>query len=61
MYAVRGEILFCEVDNIVTYLIVAYNYKNSVWAAHRLTHKKGFHATLTFVLEIRGVNVVAST
>ena len=48
-------------DDFITYLIVACDGETSVRASQRVTYKKGLHATATFVLEIRGVNVVTST
>ena len=48
-------------DDIFTYLIVMCDDKTAVRSAQRLTHRKGLHATITLVLEIRGVNVVTNT
>ena len=60
-YSVRVEYLYCEVDDLVMYLIVMCNEKTSVGAAQRVTHQKYLHATVAFVLGVRWVNVVTST
>ena len=40
MYAVRGEVLSENVDDIVTYLIVIFDDDTSVAASERVTHRK---------------------
>ena len=39
---VRGGILFCEVDDIVMYIILKFNDKTAVRSYHRMRHKKVF-------------------
>ena len=53
--------MFCGVGDLVTYIIVACYYKTSVREPQRVKHSKGWHETVVFVLEFRGVNVVTST
>ena len=48
-------------DDLVTYLIVMCDYKTSVRVPQRMMHRKGLHATVLFILEVKGVNVVTST
>ena len=48
-------------DDRVASLIVTFDYKTSVAAAERVMHQKGMHATVAFILEVRGVNVITST
>ena len=48
-------------DDVFTYIIVVCNDKTSVKSAQHVTHQKGLHATVAFMLEYRGVNIVAST
>ena len=50
--------MFCEVYDIVAYLIMTCDDDLSVRAAHHMTYQKGLHSTIVFVLEVRGVNVV---
>ena len=61
MYTVRGESFLCRVDYIVTYLVVTCDDESTIRAAQRVMHRRGFHATVAFVLDIGGVNVVTST
>ena len=61
MYKVRGERLFWEVDYLVTYLVVACDEDTAVRTDQCVTHQKGLNATITLVLDIRGVNIVMST
>ena len=53
--------MFQEVDDIVTYLIVTGNDDITIRAAQRMMHREGLHTTVTFVLEIWGVNIVTNT
>ena len=46
--------------DLVTYLIVTCDENNSVREAQRVLHQKGLHATVAFVLEVRGINIVTS-
>ena len=48
-------------DDLVTYLIVTCDDETSGREYQHVTHQKVFHATVTFVLDVRGVNVVTST
>ena len=50
-----------EADTIITYLIVTYDDETSVAESERATHQKGLQATVTFILKVRRVNVIAST
>ena len=52
-YTVGGEGLSSEVDDLITYLIVTCDDKTSVAADKRVTHRKGLHATVTFIMEVR--------
>ena len=61
MYVVRGEILFCEVYNFFTYLVVACNDNSGIRADQHVTHQNKIHATVAFILKIGGVNLVLST
>ena len=45
-------------DDIVTYLIVTCDDKTFVISDERMTHQKGLHETITFILEVRGLKVV---
>ena len=53
--------MYVKVDDIVIYLIVMYDSKTYVAAAERVTHQKFLHANVTFLLEVRGVNIILST
>ena len=53
-YKVRGEGLYCKVDDLVTYLIVTCNDDTPVSVYERVTHQKGLHATVAFLLGVRG-------
>ena len=57
----RGEGLSFDVDDLVTYLIVTCDDETSVRTAQCVMHRKDFHATAVFVLEVREVNLVTST
>ena len=48
-------------DDLVTYLIVAGDDKTSVATAEIVTHRSGLHATVKFILEVRGVIVITRT
>ena len=61
MYVERLESLFCNVDDIVTYIIVTCNEKAAIRVDQRVTHQKHLHATVGLVFEIGGLNVVTST
>ena len=50
-----------EVDDLVLHLIVVYNDKTYISAAESMTHQKGLHVTVKFILKVRGVKVIAST
>ena len=50
-----------EVDNLVTYLIVICNNKTSSDAAERVMCRKVLQVTITFILNVRGVNVLTIT
>ena len=50
-----------KVDYIVTYLIVTDNYKTSAAAAECAMHRKVLQATVTFLLNVIGVNVITAT
>ena len=49
--------MYCEGGDLVTYLIVMCDDKTSIREAQRVTHLKVLHTTVTFILEVRGVNV----
>ena len=53
--------MFCEVDDLVTYLIVACNYETAIMADQHVTSRKSLHGTIALVLEVRGVKVVTIT
>ena len=57
-YTVRGERLFFDVGDIVTYLIVTCDDKTVVRADQCVRHQNVLHATFAFVLEVMGLNVV---
>ena len=59
-YAVRGESLFFKVDDIVTYLIGTCNDETVVRETQHAMHQKGLHATVAFVLDVRGFNEIQS-
>ena len=44
-----------------TYLIGMCDYETSVRADQHVMHRKVLHATVAFVLEVRGVEVITST
>ena len=60
MYSVRGEVSSGKADDLCTYLIVMFNYETSVAVSERVMHKKGLQETVTFLLKVRGVNVITS-
>ena len=57
----EGRLLSGEVDDLVMYLIVTCNDKTYVAVYERMMHQKGLHETTTFILEVRGVNVMMRT
>ena len=57
----RGEILFCEVDDLVTNIIVTCNDETAIREDQCVTDRAILHATDTLVLDIGGVNVVKIT
>ena len=48
-------------DYLVKYLILTFDDKTSVAIAERVMHQKVLHATIKFILKVRGVNVITST
>ena len=52
-----GEGLFCEADDLVTYLIVAYDDKTSVRADQSVMHLNGMHAIATFLCRLGGLSL----
>ena len=60
-YKVRGEGLYCKVDDLVTYLIVTWDDETSVATAECVMHRKGLQATVKFILNVRWVNGITST
>ena len=61
VYAGSGKGLSGEVDDIVTYIIVTGDDETSVATSGRKMHGKGLQATVTFLLKVRGVDVITST
>ena len=57
MYAIRGEGLYFEVDDIITYFIVAYDDKTSVRADQSVMHLNGMHAIATFLCRLGGLSL----
>ena len=55
------ERLFYEVDDLVTYLVLMCDGETTVRESQRVTHQKDLHATVAFVLEVRGVKFLMST
>ena len=53
--------MYCKVDDIIMYVIVACNDKTSIRLDQQVTHQKSMHATVKFILEVRGFNVLVST
>ena len=53
--------MFCEVGDLVTYIILAHNDKTDIRSSQRMNHQKGLHATVTLVFDIKVFNVVTST
>ena len=51
----EGRGFFCEVDYLFAYLILTCNYKTSIREDQRVTLQNNFHATVTFVLKVRGL------
>ena len=60
VYAVRGEELSGKVDYLIRYLIVIFYEETFITAAEHVTHQNYLHATITFILEVRGVNFITS-
>ena len=56
-----GYGLSVDVDYLVKYLILTFDDKTSVAIAERVMHQKVLHATIKFILKVRGVNVITST
>ena len=46
---------------LVMYPIVMFDEDTYIREDQLLAHRKGLHATVAFILEVRGVNVVTST
>ena len=57
----KGRGLSGKVDDIVMYLIVTCDDKTSVAIYECVTHQKGLHATVVFLLEVNGVNIIKIT
>ena len=51
----------CKVDELITHLGMACNDNPPVIAVDSVTHGKGVIATITFILEVRGVKIVTCT
>ena len=49
------------VDDLFKYLIVMYNEKTYIRASECVTHIRGIHSTVTYILWVKGVKVVTST
>ena len=53
--------MYGDVDDLVMFLIVACNDETSVAAAGPPTYQKCLHATVAFLLEVRGVIIITGT
>ena len=61
MYEMRKEGFSEEVGDFVTYTIVVCDDDASIAAAERMKHQTVLHETVTFLLEVRGFNIITST
>ena len=61
MYAVRGEGSFSEVQELITQFIVTFDDKASVDEDKSMAYGEGQREAVTFVLEIKGVNIITCT
>ena len=57
----RLEVLSGMVDYLVMYLIVTFDDETYIAADECMTHQKGLQETVTFILRVRGVNVIMIT
>ena len=48
-------------DDLVAYLVVKYDDETSIAEDERINYRKGLHATIAFILEVRAVNLIMST
>ena len=55
------EVLSCKVDDIVNHFVMTRNDETPVIAVNPEKHGKGLISTITFFLEVRGVNIVTCT
>ena len=55
-----GEVLSGKVDDPVTYIIATCNDETSIAASEGVMHQKGLQTTVTFLLEVRGINMIKS-
>ena len=60
-YAFRGEGLSVEVDDLVTNLIGTCYGESFIDTDEHAAHIKGLHATVTFTLKVRGINIITCT
>ena len=54
----RGIIFLCEVDDLITSIIVTCDDETVIRAYQHMTQRNNLHTTVVFFLEIGGVNVV---
>ena len=61
MYVVGREGVSGKVDDPVTYIIVTCNDETYIAASEGAMNQKGLQTTVTFILEVRGINIITST
>ena len=53
--------MFYEVDDLVAYIIVTCDDETPIRADQHVMYRKGLHATVALILDVRGFNVVTIT
>ena len=61
VYVVRGEGFLCQVDNLVTHRVMKCGHEPSVSPAKSLIYGNGMRATIAFILNVMGDNIVRRT
>ena len=61
MYVGRRKVLSSQVNYLVMYRIVTCGDDKSIATAERVMHRKYLQATITFILKVRGLNVIMCT
>ena len=50
-----------EVEKLVTHLLIICDYESSGYSDKSVTYVKGLRETITFILKVRGVNILTCT